>query len=255
MAVGVAGRLDHRRPPVIGHAQVDLGQRGGHGCIDGDLHVAVQRVLEADRHGEAAGQLAVGRALRGAGSDGRPADRIGQEVGHQGSTNSQPTGRSRERISSRRARAARIPSLIRFDPSSRGSGSVPSSRPRCAASRSRYAYTMQRSSATRSAWSASRLAYSRPAIGSWIEQGPTTTRRRSSVPLEDRPDGLPAPPDGVEMPSGQGSSWRTSPGRRSGWPWTMVLPPGTAWPVVRRSVLRRSVTRWWFLPACRSTQW
>src|SRR6478736_2525690 len=42
--------------------------------------------------------------------------------------------------------------------------------------------TISRSSLCFSAWLTSRRAYSRPALGSWMEQGPTMTSRRSSTP-------------------------------------------------------------------------
>ena len=75
--VGVAGRVHDRRDA----ADVDAGERvarggGAHG-VDGDLHVAVGAVLEADGHREARAELTVDLALGRTCADRRPGDGVG----------------------------------------------------------------------------------------------------------------------------------------------------------------------------------
>ena len=75
--VRVAGRVqDRRRAAVVDAGEGVRGGGGAHG-VDGDLHVAVGAVLEADRHRQARAELAVDLALGRARADRRPRDRVG----------------------------------------------------------------------------------------------------------------------------------------------------------------------------------
>ena len=81
MGVGVAGRGEDRGDPVVGDAREDVpGSRGMHG-VDRDLDVAVGRVLDADRHGQPAHELAMDLALGGARADGSPTHGVRQVLG------------------------------------------------------------------------------------------------------------------------------------------------------------------------------
>jgi hypothetical protein len=65
----------------LGEAEKGVGVSGGENRVDGDLHVAGGSVLEADRTGNAADQLAVDLALGGARADGSPTDQAGDVLG------------------------------------------------------------------------------------------------------------------------------------------------------------------------------
>ena len=70
--------LDDGGPPGLVDAREDLRPGGRGDGVHRHLDVSLGRVLEPDGHGEAAGQLTVDLALRGAGSDRPPAHRVGQ---------------------------------------------------------------------------------------------------------------------------------------------------------------------------------
>ena len=74
--IGVAGGLDDRGDPVGIHADKMVRAAAGDHRIDGHLQAAFGPVLEADRHGEAAGHFPVNLAFRGARADGGPAQEI-----------------------------------------------------------------------------------------------------------------------------------------------------------------------------------
>jgi hypothetical protein len=71
---------DRRRSGVVDPGESVRRRRRPH-RVDRDLDVAVGPVLEPDRHREAAGELAVGLALRGAGPDRPPGDAVGDVLG------------------------------------------------------------------------------------------------------------------------------------------------------------------------------
>ncbi len=77
MGILVAGGGEDRRVPVLGQRQEDMRARGGMDRIDGDLDAAIGGILEADRTGQARGQLAVTLALGRARADRAPTDQIG----------------------------------------------------------------------------------------------------------------------------------------------------------------------------------
>ena len=82
MAIGVAGGGYDRRHALLVDAQEMMGSgRRLHG-MNGRAHAAVGAVFEADRHRQAGGHLPVGLAFGGAGADRRPADQIGDVLGH-----------------------------------------------------------------------------------------------------------------------------------------------------------------------------
>ena len=102
--------------------------------------------------------------------------------GLMGSRNSVPAGRPSAVTCCRKRRAERSPAAMSWLPSSRGSLIRPF-QPTVVRGFSKYArITISRSSLCFSAWLTSRRAYSRPALGSWMEQGPTMTSKRSSTP-------------------------------------------------------------------------
>jgi hypothetical protein len=77
VGVLVAGRAEDGRLPLLGHGHEDMWPDGGMDGVDCDLHRAIGGVLEADRAGEAGGELAMALALGGACADGAPADQVG----------------------------------------------------------------------------------------------------------------------------------------------------------------------------------
>src|SRR6202012_5073847 len=77
VAVAVAGGGDHGSGPGRGDAEERVRGGGGPAGVDRDLGVAVGAVLEAHRHGQAGGQLAVNLAFGGAGADGAPGHGVG----------------------------------------------------------------------------------------------------------------------------------------------------------------------------------
>ena len=80
----VARRLDDARQPLLVDAQETVRMpRGAHG-VDGRLAIAVRAVLEAHRHRQAAGHLAVRLALGRARADGRPAHEVRDVLRHDG---------------------------------------------------------------------------------------------------------------------------------------------------------------------------
>src|SRR5256885_3725150 len=80
VAVGVAARRDDARQALLGDAEEAVVVRGGAHGVDRDLHGAVGAVLEADRHREARGELAVHLALRGARADRAPRHEVRDEL-------------------------------------------------------------------------------------------------------------------------------------------------------------------------------
>src|SRR3954453_11846904 len=77
VAIGVAGRVQDRRLAGVVDAGEGVRRRRRPHRVDRDLDVAVGPVLEADRHREAGGELAVGLALRGASPDRPPGHAVG----------------------------------------------------------------------------------------------------------------------------------------------------------------------------------
>jgi len=63
-------------------AEETVGTAGGSHGVDRRLDASVGAVLETDGHREAARHLAVGLRLGGARADGRPADQVGDVLGH-----------------------------------------------------------------------------------------------------------------------------------------------------------------------------
>src|SRR5439155_1202412 len=80
VAVRVAPRGDDRAEALLRHAQELVRVDGGAHGVDRDLHAAVGAVLEADRHREARGELAVHLALGRARADGAPRHEIRGEL-------------------------------------------------------------------------------------------------------------------------------------------------------------------------------
>ena len=82
VAIGVAcGGYDRGHTLLVDAQEVMGPGRRLHG-VDGRGHAAVGAVFEADRHRQAGGHLPVGLALGGAGADSRPADQVGDVLGH-----------------------------------------------------------------------------------------------------------------------------------------------------------------------------
>jgi len=77
MAIGIAHGLDDGSLAVSIDADKIVRGAGGRHGIDGDLQTAFRSVLESDRHGDPAGHFAMGLAFRGARTDGRPTDEVG----------------------------------------------------------------------------------------------------------------------------------------------------------------------------------
>src|SRR5690606_8846263 len=77
VAVGVARGLDGGGTALAVGPEERVLARGGDAAVDGDLHVAVGGVLEADRHRQARGELAVHLRLRVARADRAPGDGVG----------------------------------------------------------------------------------------------------------------------------------------------------------------------------------
>ena len=84
VAVGIAARDDGGRGAVEVDAEKGLRLAGGPDGVDGGLQGTVGAVLETERHREAGGHLPVSLRLRGAGSDGSPADEVGDVLGCDG---------------------------------------------------------------------------------------------------------------------------------------------------------------------------
>ena len=80
VAVGVAARRDDRGDALLGDRQEVVRVGRGADRVDRDLDAAVGAVLEADRHREARGQLAVHLALARARADRAPGDEVGDEL-------------------------------------------------------------------------------------------------------------------------------------------------------------------------------
>ncbi len=160
---------------------------GGVHRVDGDLDVAVGAVLEADRHRESGGQVAMHLALGGARADRPPAHGIGDELRRdrveelaagrqtQGDHVQQQPPRQTQPLVDGEA-AVEVGIVDEPLPADR--------RARLLEVDAHHDPQIVRQLARRVA--ASRRAYSSAASGSWIEQGPTTTIRRSSGPRRMR---------------------------------------------------------------------
>ena len=150
MAVRVAARGDDGGQPLLGDAEEGVRVRGGAHGVDRDLHAAVGAVLEADRHRQARGELAVHLALRRARADRAPRHEVGVNWGVIGSRNSVPAGSPSSIRSISRRRARRRPSLMAKLPSRCGSLIRPF-QPTVVRGFSKYTrITMQRSAASSS---------------------------------------------------------------------------------------------------------
>ncbi len=77
MAIRIAHGLDDGSLAVGIDADEMVRRAGGRHGIDGDLQTAFRPILESDRHGDPAGHFAMGLAFRGAGTDGCPANQVG----------------------------------------------------------------------------------------------------------------------------------------------------------------------------------
>ena len=80
MAVRVAKGLDCAGTPQMVNAEERVLLSSGEATVDRCLHRAVSGVLEADRHGKPAGQLAVDLAFRVARTNGAPTHRVRDEL-------------------------------------------------------------------------------------------------------------------------------------------------------------------------------
>ena len=80
VAVLIPARLHDPRDALLRHAQEAVRVRRSADRVHRNLAVAARAVLEADRHAEAARQLAVHLALGGAGADGPPAHQVRDEL-------------------------------------------------------------------------------------------------------------------------------------------------------------------------------
>src|SRR5207245_2655252 len=80
VAVGIAARGDDAGQALLGDAEEAMGMGHGAQGIDRDLHATVSAVLEADRHRQRRGELAVHLALGGARTDRSPRDEVGDEL-------------------------------------------------------------------------------------------------------------------------------------------------------------------------------
>ncbi len=83
VAVAIAASLEDGGLAHLGHAHEGVGRAGRLDGIAGHLDAAVRAVLEAHGAGQAAGQLAVALAFRGARADGAPADQVADELRRQ----------------------------------------------------------------------------------------------------------------------------------------------------------------------------
>src|SRR5712691_2217264 len=163
--------------------------------------------------------------------------RSAMNCGVMGSRNSQPAGTPSAARSSSSRRARRSPSLIANEPSRRGSLIRPF-QPTVVRGFSKYTrMTIRRSPASSSPSPFSRPAYSAAALGSWTEHGPTTTIRRSSVPVRIAATSSRAPKMSCEPSSLSGSSSSRMAGGRSGridsTRRSRVFIGGTFYPVAR----------------------
>ncbi len=82
MAIGIARGGHNGGVTVVVDAQEMVGLRRRFHGIDGGNGTAVGAIFEADRHRQTRSHLPVGLAFGGAGADGRPADQIGDVLGH-----------------------------------------------------------------------------------------------------------------------------------------------------------------------------
>eukprot|EP00754_Rhynchopus_humris_P015374 Rhum_TRINITY_DN14437_c6_g1::Rhum_TRINITY_DN14437_c6_g1_i1::g.89655::m.89655 len=80
VAERVAHRVHDGGQALLRHRQESVRVLGGLHGVAGNLHVARRAVLEADRHRQAARQLAVDLRLGGACADGAPRDAVGEEL-------------------------------------------------------------------------------------------------------------------------------------------------------------------------------
>ena len=81
MAVGISHRLDDGGLSIgVDAEEVMGGPGGGHG-IHSHMQAPFSAVLESDRHGDSAGHLSMRLAFRRSGSDGGPADEVGDVLG------------------------------------------------------------------------------------------------------------------------------------------------------------------------------
>ncbi len=78
MGVGVTGGLNDARGAILIHAEKTVRSAAALHGVDGGLDAAVRAILKSDGHGKAAGHLAVGLRLGGAGADGGPANEVGK---------------------------------------------------------------------------------------------------------------------------------------------------------------------------------
>jgi hypothetical protein len=76
VGIRVPGRGHHRGGAVVGDAEERVRGRRGAARVHRDLDVPVGAVLEADRHRQARGELAVDLAFRGPGADRPPGHRV-----------------------------------------------------------------------------------------------------------------------------------------------------------------------------------
>src|SRR3546814_19195254 len=81
VAVLVARRRGDRGAAFLRDGQEVVRLRCRQDRVEGDLHVAVGAVLEADRAGQAGGHLAMHMALGRASAERRPAGQVGEEIG------------------------------------------------------------------------------------------------------------------------------------------------------------------------------
>ncbi|MPM90374.1 hypothetical protein SDC9_137495 [bioreactor metagenome] len=83
VAVLVAARLEDGALSHLGHAHEGVGRLRRQNGVGGHFHATVSAVLEAHGARQAAGQLAVALAFRGARADGAPAHQIADELWRQ----------------------------------------------------------------------------------------------------------------------------------------------------------------------------
>ncbi len=77
MAIRIAHSLDDGSLAIGIDADEMVWRAGGRHGIDGDLQTAFRPILESNRHGDPAGHFTMGLAFRGAGTDGCPANEVG----------------------------------------------------------------------------------------------------------------------------------------------------------------------------------
>lgn len=84
VASRVAASGNRAGQALHGNAEESLRGAGGLYGIDGHFDIAAGGVFEAERHGEAAGHLAMGLGLCGARANGRPANEVGNVLRRDG---------------------------------------------------------------------------------------------------------------------------------------------------------------------------